>query len=214
MESLPYTPDFDVRDYVNAREIALSRGLGPNGALLASMDLLFSKINEVAGEIEKVESEYNIVDTPGQMELFAYRPTGNLLIERISPKNRTAVLFLIDAVFATRIDSLISMLLLSHSVSIRHRFPQINIITKADLLDKEQLDELYAIQEDPSIIVERVAEIRKASVREMVESFANFLADIGISFILVSSLNELGLEELFGSIQQVMSEFDEIETNI
>jgi len=214
VESLPYTPDFDVRDYVNAREIALSRGLGPNGALLASMDLLFSKINEVAGEIEKVESEYNIVDTPGQMELFAYRPTGNLLIERISPKNRTAVLFLIDAVFATRIDSLISMLLLSHSVSIRHRFPQINIITKADLLDKEQLDELYAIQEDPSIIVERVAEIRKASVREMVESFANFLADIGISFILVSSLNELGLEELFGSIQQVMSEFDEIETNI
>lgn len=214
MESLPYAPDFDVRDYVNAREIALSRGLGPNGALLASMDLLFSKINEVASEIEKVESEYNIVDTPGQMELFAYRPTGNLLIERISPKNRTAVLFLIDAVFATRIDSLISMLLLSHSVSIRHRFPQINIITKADLLDNEQLDDLYAIQEDPSIIAERVAEIRKASVREMVESFANFLADIGISFIPVSSLNEFGLEELFGSIQQVISEFDEIETNI
>jgi len=59
-----------------------------------------------------------------------------------------------------------------------------------------------------------VAEIRKASVREMVESFANFLADIGISFIPVSSLNEFGLEELFGSIQQVISEFDEIETNI
>lgn len=214
VESLPYAPDFDVRSFVSAREIAISRGLGPNGALLASMDLLYARLGEVAKEIEKIESEYNILDTPGQMELFAYRPTGNLLIEKISPKNRTVILFLIDALFATRIDGLISMLLLSYSISIRHKFPQINVITKIDMLDREQLEELFNIQEDPSILMERVSEIRGGTRREMIETFANFLLDTGFDFIPVSNVSEEGLEELFGRIQQTISEMDEIESNL
>ncbi|MGC8563468.1 MAG: ATP/GTP-binding protein [Fervidicoccaceae archaeon] len=214
VETLPYVPDFDVRDFINAREIAISRGLGPNGALLVSMDLLYARLGEVAKEIEKIESDYNILDTPGQMELFAYRPTGNLLIERISPKHRTVVLFLIDAIFAARIDSLISMLLLSYSVSIRHKYPQINVITKIDTLDKEQIDDLINIQEDPSIIMERVSEIKGGARREMIETFASFLSDVGFNFIPVSSVSEEGLEELFANIQQTISEMDEFESNM
>lgn len=214
VESLPYAPDLDVREFVDAREIALSRGLGPNGALLVSMDLLYTKLGEVAKEVEKVEKEYNIIDMPGQMELFAYRPTGNLLLERIAPKNRTVVLFLIDVIFATRIDGFISMMLLSYSASLRHRFPQINVITKIDTVERERIEELLSLKEDPTLITEKVSQLKRASTRELMETFANLLAEIGIDFVPISSVSEEGLEELFGEIQRNISEMDEFESNV
>jgi len=35
-EYLPYKPDFNVRSIINARDVALKYGLGPNGALSVS----------------------------------------------------------------------------------------------------------------------------------------------------------------------------------
>ncbi|MEM0179630.1 MAG: ATP/GTP-binding protein, partial [Fervidicoccaceae archaeon] len=108
----------------------------------------------------------------------------------------------------------ISMLLLSYSVSLRHSFPQINAITKVDTLDREHLDELYELRDDPTIIIERVSELERASTRELIESFANLLLDVGFDFVPVSSTSEEGLEELFGRIQGIISEMNEFESNI
>ncbi|MEM1892268.1 MAG: ATP/GTP-binding protein, partial [Sulfolobales archaeon] len=57
-ELLPYVPDVDVRRYVNARELMLKRGLGPNGALLASMDELLNYVVEIKTEIEDCRADY------------------------------------------------------------------------------------------------------------------------------------------------------------
>ncbi len=67
---LPYTPHVDVREYVNYEEL-LKEGLGPNGALVKSVDLMVSKAKYIRHEIEECLPNYVIVDTPGQIELFA-----------------------------------------------------------------------------------------------------------------------------------------------
>ncbi|MHA1835631.1 MAG: ATP/GTP-binding protein, partial [Candidatus Odinarchaeia archaeon] len=41
--NLPYTPDVDVRDYVNIEDVILKYNLGPNGALIACSDIIASK---------------------------------------------------------------------------------------------------------------------------------------------------------------------------
>ena len=42
-------------------------------------DLIASKINEIQDEVNNINPDYLIVDTPGQIELFAYRSSGRLL---------------------------------------------------------------------------------------------------------------------------------------
>ena len=39
-EALQYSPDLDVRDYVNMEEIMAEQGLGPNGAQVAAADMV------------------------------------------------------------------------------------------------------------------------------------------------------------------------------
>ena len=70
-EELPYDPDIDVREFVRAEEIMKKYRLGPNGALIASMDLLLEHIHELRDRIREMDPEILLVDTPGQMEIFA-----------------------------------------------------------------------------------------------------------------------------------------------
>jgi len=76
VESLPYSCDIDVRDKIDIVSIMKQYDLGPNGALIMANDLIASKFDEFQNEINDVNPDYLIVDTPGQIELFAYRTSG------------------------------------------------------------------------------------------------------------------------------------------
>ena len=83
VENLPYTCDVDVRDHVDYVSIMKQYSLGTNGALIMTNDLIASKIDDIQNEINHINPDYLIVDTPGQIELFAYRSSGRFLVENI-----------------------------------------------------------------------------------------------------------------------------------
>jgi len=82
VRKLPYRPDVDVRDDVTAWEL-MEEGLGPNGAIVRSYDLLVPKVNEYAERIRELDgkSDYVLIDTPGQMETFLFHEFGVKLME-------------------------------------------------------------------------------------------------------------------------------------
>jgi GTPase SAR1 family protein len=61
-------------------------GLGPNGALIMAADLIADQVEKISKEIEELQSDIVLVDTSGQMELFAFRASGPY-IAASSPKN-------------------------------------------------------------------------------------------------------------------------------
>ncbi|MEK6956523.1 MAG: ATP/GTP-binding protein, partial [Thermoproteota archaeon] len=81
VDSLPYTCDIDVRDYVDIVSIMHQYDLGPNGSLIMANDLIASKIDELQNEVDRTNPDYLLVDTPGQIELFAYRTSGPFFIQ-------------------------------------------------------------------------------------------------------------------------------------
>jgi len=83
VDSLPYTCDIDVRDHVDISAIMQQYDLGPNGALIMANDLIASKIEEIQKEVDDVNPDHLIVDTPGQIELFAYRKSGPFFTENL-----------------------------------------------------------------------------------------------------------------------------------
>jgi len=72
VETLPYACDIDARDHVDVVSIMKQYDLGPNGAMIMANDLIASKIDVFQDEIFKINPDYLLVDTPGQIELFAY----------------------------------------------------------------------------------------------------------------------------------------------
>ena len=80
---LPYESDIDVRDYVNIEEIMDKYELGPNGAIVMANDLVATKMDQIQSEIYDRNCEYLVIDTPGQIELFAFRSSGPYFVSNL-----------------------------------------------------------------------------------------------------------------------------------
>ncbi|RMW39515.1 MAG: GTPase [Nitrosopumilus sp.] len=133
VENLPYTCDVDVRDFVDIVSIMQQYDLGPNGAVVMAADLIASKIDDIQNEVNRVNPDYLIVDTPGQIELFAYRSSGRFLIDNISSEEKTSI-FLFDGALITTPVNFVSIALLATSIRLRLNLPTINVLTKTDLI--------------------------------------------------------------------------------
>src|SRR5204862_4584899 len=94
-ESLQYSPDLDVRDYVNLSEIMEEQDLGPNGAQVAAADMIAMNARELAEVLETFETSYILIDTPGQIELFTFRASGPVLIDAFGRED-SALVYLND----------------------------------------------------------------------------------------------------------------------
>ncbi|MDD1775933.1 MAG: ATP/GTP-binding protein [Candidatus Methanomethylicus sp.] len=201
---LPYTPDVDIRDFINYDRLVDEYKLGPNGALVASVDAAVNHIDEMRSELEKLCPEYVIVDTPGQMELFAYRDAGAIIARTLSEKEHS-IIFLADSLFLNRSSDFVSILLLSYSIQTRFRAPQINCISKVDLMPKSLYDKGILWTNDPDLLLEEfIAEtpdLKSEIARRMLEALVDLDA-LG-EFIFTSSNTGEGLDDLYAQIQRV-----------
>jgi len=139
VESLPYSCDIDVRDKIDIVSIMKQYDLGPNGALIMANDLIASKFDEFQNEINNVNPDYLIVDTPGQIELFAYRTSGPFLVQNLDSDEKVN-LFLFDGALITSPVNFVSIALLATSIKLRLNLPTINVLTKTDLIGEKLKD--------------------------------------------------------------------------
>ena len=139
VENMPYTCDVDVRDYVDYVSIMQKYDLGPNGGLIMANDLIASKIDEIQNEVNKVNPDYLIVDTPGQIELFAYRSSGPFIVENISSEEKTNI-FLFDGALINTPVNFVSIALLATSIRLRLKIATVNVLTKTDLIGTKLKD--------------------------------------------------------------------------
>ena len=139
VESLPYSCDIDVRDYVDIVSIMKQYDLGPNGALIMTNDLIASKIDSIQDEIDEVNPDYLLIDTPGQIELFAYRASGKFLVQNLRIDEKMSI-FLFDGALITSPINFVSIALLATSIKLRLGLPAINVLTKTDLIGEKLKD--------------------------------------------------------------------------
>jgi len=203
---LPYAPDSDIRDYVDYAQLAEEYKLGPNGALVASVDAAVGHVSEMKAELERLDPEFVIVDTPGQMELFAYRDAGTLIASELAGDDFSTV-FLADSIFLNRASDFISILLLSYSVQARFRAPQINCISKIDLLPKDLLERAIMWSSDPDTLINEFMSQRSDEKMELSMKLLESMLDSGAlgEFIFTSSNTGEGLDDLYAQIQRIHS---------
>jgi hypothetical protein len=133
VETLPYACDVDVRDHVDIVSLMKQYELGPNGALIMANDLIATKIDAIRDEVDKANPDYLLVDTPGQIELFAYRTSGQFLVQNLNIDEKMSI-FLFDGSLVTTPVNFVSIALLATSIKLRLNLPTINVLTKTDLI--------------------------------------------------------------------------------
>ncbi|MFZ8793489.1 MAG: ATP/GTP-binding protein [Acidilobaceae archaeon] len=207
-ESLPYDADVDVRKYVTVYEF-MAKGLGPNGALVAAVDSLINHVFDIKGVLEDIKPDYVIVDTPGQMELFAYRHGGPVVLDALTYNYPSLTVFLVDAVFLENPSSIISALTLASSVAVRLKRPQVNVVSKADLLLPEVLNELVPRLGEEGFLESLVSsdEALDPYTRTLMLNLSSALYKAGFigEVIPVSTGMPETLDALYAKIQQVFS---------
>ena len=130
---LPYEPDVDIRDFVNLGTVMQDYQLGPNGALIMAADLVATRINDVQESLDSLNPDYAIIDTPGQIELFAYRNSGPYIVSNLQSEAKT-VLYLFDSTLVSTPSNFVSIALLGASLQLRLKVPQISVLSRKDLL--------------------------------------------------------------------------------
>ena len=203
---LPYGPDVDVRDYVSFERVMTEFSLGPNGAFIACADLIASFAEKLKEEAEKDNPEYILVDTPGQMELFAFREAGRAIISTLCSE-RTAVVYLVDASFLKRPSSLAASLLLSASVHFSLLKPQVCILSKSDLLTKKDREVTVKWFDNIEYICELMSREENALLSDFSRNIMQVLTELEslTNIIPVSSITGEGIDELFAELQRIFA---------
>lgn len=211
VENIPYTCDIDVRDYVDLVSVMKNYDLGPNGALVMANDLIASKIDDIRNEVERVNPDYLIVDTPGQIELFAYRSSGRFIVENITAEEKTNI-FLFDGALITTPINFVSLALLATSIRLRLNLSTINVITKTDVIGGK----LKEIIQWSSNIRSLENSIAKESDGETYTLATNILRGLNLSgfaqgLIPVSNQTGDGLVNLEGALSRILNLGEEVE---
>lgn len=209
--SLPYTPDIDIRDSVDIVSIMKQYDLGPNGALMMANDLIASKLDELQEEADKVNPDYLIVDTPGQIELFAYRTSGPYFVNNFMADQKSA-LFLYDGVLVTTAVNFVSMALLATSIRLRMGMPTINVLTKTDLI-ADKISEILRWTTNLKSLENAISAEADGETYVLVTNILRSLNLSGFAqgLIPVSNATGEGMVNLEGSLSRILNQGEETE---
>ncbi len=210
-QNLPYTADVDVRTYVDIENLMLQYRLGPNGALIMATDLIGEYIEEIKEEIDETGTDLLLVDTPGQMELFAFRESGPFISQALGSEEK-AILYLFDAPFCRNPLNYVSNMFIATAIYSRVALPQVYALTKTDLIVPEELQDILSRSESldsmESAIEMKLGETASIVIRDLSRS----IVSSGFEFdpVPVSAKDNTGLVDLYAELTRILTKGEEL----
>ena len=206
--SLPYEPDVDIRDYVDYERIMVTRRLGPNAALIASVREAARYVEEVAEDVDSFNADFVIVDTPGQLELFAFREEGKILSENIGGGRRKVMFFILDPMFCATTKNFVASMFLAASIYLSFGLPMIQVLNKIDAVPRDYVDRIERWSESiDALIVDAENKLKGGLIilsREVAQAIHDIVSSLPI--IPVSSVTMEGFPELHATLTRVIGE--------
>ena len=196
---LPYKPDFDIRSVVRAEDVMKNEKLGPNGAMIRSMEIVEERLDDVISSILSLNADYYLIDTPGQMDAFVFRKSGRAIVERISSEIRTAGVYLSDC--EREVEDFITAIIMGKIAELRLNIRIIPVLNKIDL-GGENLRSLWEDVIRGNLRSVRMHKgVESEALMELIKSISLFSTPVEV--IGISALNMEGLENLFSKLNEV-----------
>ncbi|KAF1911714.1 hypothetical protein BDU57DRAFT_560114 [Ampelomyces quisqualis] len=249
---VPFTPNIDIRDSVNYKEVMKQFNLGPNGGILTSLNLFSTKIDQVIALLEKrtqppppvkeaeqttVEFMTNtgkdkaaappqqpqvkhiLVDTPGQIEVFVWSASGEILLSSLASTFPTVIAYIIDTPRTTSTSTFMSNMLYACSILYKTKLPMILVFNKTDAQDadfaKEWMTDFESFQsalraeEDGGTFGGDGIGGGSGYMGSLLNSMSLVLEEFykHLSVVGVSSMTGAGVSDFFASVEAKKVEF-------
>lgn len=226
VHSVPFESNIDIRDSVNYKEVMKQYSLGPNGGILTSLNLFSTKIDQVMNILEKrcLPSKeeaasgplpaHILVDTPGQIEVFVWSASGQILLSSLASSFPTVIAYVIDTPrTAENTSTFMSNMLYAISILYKTKLPMVLVFNKTDVKDESEAVEWMRDFEAFQAALRREEEQEREgggymgsllnSMSLVLEEFYNCLSVVG-----VSSMTGRGVDDFFEAVEQKRQEFE------
>lgn len=198
VDALPYEADIDIREWISLGDVMTEYDLGPNGAQVAAADLMAVNVDKIKDILDGEKASFVLVDTPGQLELFAFRRSADVFVEAFG-RDKSMVIYLMDPMLCRNANGFVSNMMLASLVQFRLNLPIAKMLTKADVLkeeEKQQMidwfeapDALYGALLDSDSDMQTLVGMELYKALESIGSFGMMRA--------VSAVDGQGLEEIY-----------------
>jgi GTPase SAR1 family protein len=180
--------------------------LGPNGSLIMAADLIAEETERLGDEIASFNPDIALIDTPGQMELFAFRASGPYIANELTKEPKTLI-YLFDSVFCSSPLNYVSNVFLSAAVYNRFFIPQIHVLSKSDLLSPEQMKQIIDWSANPTALETAIDEKLTGTGRLLSRDVIRAVYRLGLKFLLlpVSARTNEGFTNLNTTLERILA---------
>ena len=130
----PFGANIDIKDTVNYHEVMKQYQLGPNGGILTALNLFATRFEQVMTLVEAraPSLKYVVLDTPGQIEIFTWSASGQIIAESLASSFPTVIVYVVDTPRSQNPVTFMSNMLYACSILYKFKLPLILALNKTD----------------------------------------------------------------------------------
>ncbi|QPG76987.1 hypothetical protein FOA43_004381 [Brettanomyces nanus] len=220
VRSVPFGCNIDIRDSINYKKVMETYNLGPNGAIVTSLNLFATKIDQVIGLVDKRSSNFNhcIIDTPGQIECFVWSASGSIITEAFASEFPTVIAYIIDTPRTSSPTTFISNMLYACSILYKTKMPMILVFNKTDVkkadFAKEWMSDFESFQDALQKNIKLSDETSEGSgyMASLVNSMSLVLEEFysTLDTVSCSAYTGEGFDDFLKAVDSKVEEYNEI----
>ena len=203
-----YEPNLDIRDTIKYKEVMSSNNLGPNGAILTSLNLFSTNIDKVVTLLEnKTDLDFVVMDTPGQLEVFSWSASGKLITDSFSLIFPSILIYIIDIPRCNNPNTFSSYMLYALSIMYKMKLPLLIAFNKLDIAKENKVIEW--LQDFESL--QEALKKKDDYISTFSSSLSLLLAEFykTIKYVSVSSKTGEGFDELLKKCEEIRKKYEE-----
>jgi len=207
VRNVSYPVNVDIRDTVNYKEVMKHFGLGPNGGIMTSLNLFATKFDQVLTLLAKraPELDYVLVDTPGQIEVFNWSASGQIICDALSVSYPTVACYVVDTARCAKPVTFMSNMLYACSILYKTKLPFIVLFNKIDVMPHTFLQEWMTDYDKLGAALQKETSYVSSLARSMslaMDEFYNNLRSVG-----VSAVTGQGCDDFDKALREASEEF-------
>jgi len=205
--NVPYPINIDIRDTVKYKQVMKQYQLGPNGAILTSLNLYATKFDQVLDLVSKRSAETDVVliDTPGQIEVFNWSASGGLITEALAASFPTVAVYVLDSERCQKPITFMSNMMYACSILYKTSLPFLSVFNKIDVAPCD--DQLRWMQDADEFL--GAVQTEGSYLADLSRSMALVLEEYyrSLRVVSVSSLTGVGFSGLEGALSECVEDY-------